>query len=266
MTFARLNTLVHRSLRQQRREFPVAWHMDWVAGQESHCITRSTSSRCICTHHSRSIVPTVSPGCARLHQASTTIFCRCYSVRECFHRTSTHTTTDTEVCCEHARPNLGDTCWLLASQVPASQISQLTLENVNTVYSLRETTVKDTQTSITLTQVAADLREVRSEISNLQHEVNPLDPLVSEQITVSNNTPAEVPLHTPGHIGQVLLDVTQTGPPAPTTVPPAVPHLDTMEPPSQHLVGTVVTKCRSSQENRGQHRYSVLHTSICLGH
>ena len=147
-----------------------------------------------------------------------------------------------------------------------TKISQLTLEHANTVYSLRATTVKDTQTAITLTQVVADLRAVRAEISNLQHEVTPLDPLVSTQVTVSKNTAAEVLLHTPGHTDHVLLDVTQTGPPAPTTAPPAVEHLDTTEPPSQHVVGTVVTKRRSTRENRGQHRCSALHTPICLGH
>jgi len=134
-----------------------------------------------------------------------------------------------------------------------TKISQLTLEHANTVYSLRAATAKDTQTAITLTQVVADLRAVRAEISNLQHQVTPLDPLVSEQITVSNNTPTEVLLHTPEHTDHVLLDVTQTGPPAPRTA--ALPHLHTTtEPPSQHLVGNVVTERRSTRENRGQHR------------
>jgi hypothetical protein len=135
------------------------------------------------------------------------------------------------------------------------------------VYSLRAATAKDTQTAITLTQVVADLRAVRAEISNLQHQVTPLDPLVSEQITVSKNTAAEVLLHTPGHTDHVLLDVTQTGPPAPTTAAPAVPHLNTTtETPSQDPVGTVVTERRSTRENRGKHRCCVLDTPTCLCH
>ena len=145
-----------------------------------------------------------------------------------------------------------------------TKIAQLTLEHANTVHSLRAATTQDTQTAITLTQLVADLREVGAEVSELQHDLTPMDPLVSEQITVSNNTPTEVLLHTPEHTDHVLLDVTQTGPPAPRTA--ALPHLHTTtEPPSQHLVGTVVTERRSARENRGQHRCRVLHTPTCLG-
>ena len=135
------------------------------------------------------------------------------------------------------------------------------------MHSLRAATVQDTQTAITLTQLAAELCDVRAQISKLQHELTPLDPLVSEQISVSNNAPAQVLLHTPEHTDHVLLDVKQTGPPAPTTAAPAVSHLHTTtEPPSQHALGTVVTERRSARENRGQHRCSVLHTPTCLGH
>ena len=148
-----------------------------------------------------------------------------------------------------------------------TKISQLTLEHANTVRSLRVGTTQDTQTGITLTQLAAQLCEVRAEASELQHELTPLDPLVSEQRIVSNDTPADVLLYTPEHTDHVLLDVTQTGPPVPTTATPAVPHpYTTTETPSQHLVGTVVTERRSTRENRGQHRCSVLRTPTCLRH
>ena len=148
-----------------------------------------------------------------------------------------------------------------------TKISQLTLDHANTVCGLRAATTQDTQTGITLTQLAAQLCEVRTEASELQHELTPLDPLVSEQRTVSNDTPADVLLYTPEHTDHVLLDVTQTGPPVPTTATPAVPHpCTTTETPSQHLVGTVVTERRSTRENRGQHRCSVLHTPTCLRH
>ena len=146
-----------------------------------------------------------------------------------------------------------------------TKISQLTLEHANTVRSLRVATTQDTQTGITLTQLAAQMCEVRAEASELQHELTPLDPLVSEQRTVSNDTPADMLQYTSEHTDHVLLHVTQTGPPVPTTATPAVPHpYTTTETPSQHLVGTVVTERRSTRENRGQHRCSVLHTPTCL--
>ena len=117
---------------------------------------------------------------------------------------------------------------------------------------MRTATAQDTQTAMTLTQLVAELCYVRAQISKLQHELTPLDPLVSEQITVSNNTPAQVLLHTPEHTDHVLLDVTQTGPPGPTTAAPAVSHLHTTtESPSQHALGTVVAERRSTRENRG---------------
>ena len=134
-----------------------------------------------------------------------------------------------------------------------TKIAQLTLEHANTVHSLRGATTQHTQTAITLKQLVADLREGRAEVSELQDELTPLDPPVSGQITVSNNTPTEVILHTPEHTDHVFLDVTQSGPPAPRTT--ALPHLHTTtEPPPQHLVGNVVTERRSTRENRGQHR------------
>ena len=148
-----------------------------------------------------------------------------------------------------------------------TKISQLTLEHANTDRGLRAATTQDTRTGITLTQLAAQLCEVRAEASELQHELTPLDPLVSEQRIVSNDTPADVLLYTPEHTDHVLLDVTQTGPPVPTTATPAVPHpYMTTETPSQHLVGTVATERRSTRENRGQHRCSVLRTPTCLRH
>jgi hypothetical protein len=148
-----------------------------------------------------------------------------------------------------------------------TKISQLTLEHANTDRGLRAATTQDTRTGITLTQLAAQLCEVRAEASELQHELTPLDPLVSEQRIVSNDTPADVLLCTPEHTDHVLLDVTQTGPPVPTTATPAVPHpYMTTETPSQHLVGTVATERRSTRENRGQHRCSVLRTPTCLRH
>jgi len=76
------------------------------------------------------------------------------------------------------------------------QISQLTLEHANTVHSLRAATAQHTQTGVTLTLLAAQLHEVRAVVSELQDEITPLDPLVSQQITVSNHSPAEVFLRT----------------------------------------------------------------------
>ncbi len=76
------------------------------------------------------------------------------------------------------------------------QSSQLTLEHANTVHSLRAATAQHTQTGVTLTLLAAQLHEVRAVVSELQHEMTPLDPLVSQQITVSNHSPAEVLLRT----------------------------------------------------------------------
>jgi hypothetical protein len=59
--------------------------------------------------------------------------------------------------------------------------------------------------------------------------------------------------------------VTQTGPLAPTTAAPAVPHLlTTTETPPQDPVGTVVTERRSTRENRGKHRCSVLDTHVLV--
>ena len=147
----------------------------------------------------------------------------------------------------------------------ATTITQLTLEHAKTVDSLRAANVTDTLTAITLTQVASDLREVRAEVPKLQDDLTPLDPLVSEPITLSSCTPAVVLVHTP-HTDPALFDVTQTCAPAPTPAAPEVRHLHTTEPPSQHLVGTVVAERRSVRENRGKHRCSVLHTPICLGH
>jgi len=74
------------------------------------------------------------------------------------------------------------------------RISQLTLEHANTVHSVRATTAQHTQTA--QLHVLAQLHELRAVVSELQHEMTPLDPLVSQPITVSNHSPAEVLLRT----------------------------------------------------------------------